>query len=55
MAAVLDKDCQGNLIRKAGVMGVVLVGGEVRPRDSIRVELPLEPHGTTSSSLSMAT
>lgn len=44
MAAVLDRDEQGNLIRKAGVMGVVLVGGEVRPTALIRVELPPEPH-----------
>ena len=44
MAAVLDRDEQGNLVRKAGVMGVVLVGGEVRPADPIRVELPREPH-----------
>ena len=44
MAAVLDKDTQGNLIRKAGVMGVVLVGGEVQPSDRIRVELPPKPH-----------
>lgn len=43
MAAVMDKDVQGNLIRKAGVMGVVLVGGEVRPSDPIYVELPPEP------------
>ena len=44
MAALLDRDAAGNLIRKAGVMGVVLVGGEVRPGDAIRVELPPEPH-----------
>lgn len=44
MAAVLDRDDQGNLIRKAGVMAVVLVGGEVRPGDTIRVELPAAPH-----------
>ncbi|MBE9051023.1 MOSC domain-containing protein [Nostocales cyanobacterium LEGE 11386] len=44
MAAVLDRDEQGNLIRKAGVMGVVLIGGEVRSHDMIRVELPPEPH-----------
>jgi MOSC domain-containing protein YiiM len=29
---------------RAGVMGVVLAGGEVRPGDAIRVELPQEPH-----------
>ena len=42
--AVLDHDAQGQLIRKAGVMGIVLTGGEVRPADPIRVELPPEPH-----------
>ena len=40
MAATLDKDANGNLIRKAGVMSVVLAGGEVRPGDPITVELP---------------
>jgi MOSC domain-containing protein YiiM len=44
MEAVLDRDEDGNLLRKAGVMGVVLSGGEVRPGDSIRVELPTGPH-----------
>jgi MOSC domain-containing protein YiiM len=43
MAAVLDRDAQGNLVRKAGVMGIVLAGGEVRPTDPIRVELPPGP------------
>jgi MOSC domain-containing protein YiiM len=43
-AATLDRDEHGQLIRKAGVMGVVLAGGEVRPGDPIRVELPPEPH-----------
>jgi MOSC domain-containing protein YiiM len=44
MAATLDRDANGELIRKAGVMAVVLTGGEVRPGDPIRVELPPEPH-----------
>lgn len=44
MAAVLDRDPQGNLVRKAGVMGIVLSGGEVQAADAIRVELPAEPH-----------
>jgi MOSC domain-containing protein YiiM len=43
MAAVLDRDAAGNLIRKAGIMGVVLAGGEVSPGDPIRIELPPEP------------
>jgi MOSC domain-containing protein YiiM len=42
--AVLDRRDDGELIRKAGVMGVVLEGGEVRPGDPIAVELPAEPH-----------
>jgi MOSC domain-containing protein YiiM len=44
MAATLDHDEEGNLVRKAGVMGVVVSGGEVRPGDAIRVELPPTPH-----------
>jgi MOSC domain-containing protein YiiM len=43
MAATLDRDADGALVRKAGVMAVVLCGGEVRPGDTIRVELPPEP------------
>ena len=44
VAATLDRDADGNLIRKAGVMGIVLAGGEVRPGDAIRVTLPEPPH-----------
>jgi MOSC domain-containing protein YiiM len=44
MAATLGRDERGNLVRKAGVMSIVLTGGEVRPGDPIRVELPPEPH-----------
>jgi MOSC domain-containing protein YiiM len=44
MRAVLDRDAQGNLIRKAGVMGIVLAGGKVRAGDAIRIELPPLPH-----------
>ena len=44
MAATLDRDADGNLIRKAGVMAVVVAGGEVRAGDPIEVELPAEPH-----------
>jgi MOSC domain-containing protein YiiM len=43
-AAVLDHDAHGNLIRKAGVMSIVLVSGDVKAGDSIMVELPPEPH-----------
>ena len=44
MEATLDKDVDGKIIRKAGVMGIVVVGGEVRPGDAIIVELPPGPH-----------
>ena len=44
MAATLDRDEDGNLVRKAGIMGVVIEGGEVCPGDPIRVELPPRPH-----------
>jgi MOSC domain-containing protein YiiM len=44
MAAVLDRDEHGNLVRKAGVTGVVLASGEIRPGDTISVELPPPPH-----------
>ncbi len=42
--AVLGRDAEGRLLRKAGVMGVVLEGGDVLPGDAIRIELPPEPH-----------
>ena len=44
MAAVLGRDEQGNLIRKSGVMGIVLADGEVQPGDPIHVKLPPPPH-----------
>lgn len=43
MAAVLDRDAQRNLIRKAGVMSIGIKDGEVRPGDAIRGELPAAP------------
>jgi len=44
MAAVLSRDEHGALIRKAGIMAIVLADGEVRPGDPILVELPPAPH-----------
>jgi MOSC domain-containing protein YiiM len=44
MKAVLDHDANGELIRKAGIMGIVLRGGDVKMDDIIKVELPLEPY-----------
>jgi len=43
-AAVLDRTADGTLIRKAGIMGVVLAGGSVRPGDPITATLPPLPH-----------
>lgn len=44
LAAVLDKDAQGHIIRKAGIMSVVLTGGLVRPGDDVRAIKPPLPH-----------
>ncbi|MER7836800.1 MOSC domain-containing protein [Streptomyces sp. NPDC096040] len=37
---VVGRDGSGRVVRRAGVMSVVKVGGVVRPGDAIRVELP---------------
>jgi MOSC domain-containing protein YiiM len=44
MAATLERDAGGGLIRKAGIMAIVLDGGDVRPCDPIEVILPPQPH-----------
>ena len=44
MTACLGRDPEGQPIRKAGVMSIVLTGGEVRPGDPIMVEMPEGPH-----------
>ncbi|TKK90169.1 MOSC domain-containing protein [Herbidospora galbida] len=44
MKAVLDRDDDGGIVRKAGIMSVVVTGGEIRPGDEIRVTLPDGPH-----------
>jgi len=41
---VLGRDAQGAVIRKAGIMAIVLTGGEVRAQDAIEVTLPPLPH-----------
>jgi MOSC domain-containing protein YiiM len=41
MAAVLDRDDHGALVRKAGIMGVVHTGGVVRAGDRIEVVAPV--------------
>ena len=44
MAATLDRDRDGNLVRKTGVMSIVIAAGDVRPGDAIAVDLPKAPH-----------
>ena len=44
LSAVLDKDEEGKLIRKSGIMGVVLVAGQIKDGDNIYVDLPDEPY-----------
>lgn len=41
---VVDRDAAGNIVRRAGVMSIVRVGGPVRPGDAVTVELPAGPH-----------
>jgi MOSC domain-containing protein YiiM len=41
LSAVLGRDPQGNLIRKTGVMAVVVAGGDVKAGDAVAVILPL--------------
>jgi hypothetical protein len=38
MQATLDRDAEGNIMRKAGVMGVVVAGGDVLPTLRSRYE-----------------
>ncbi len=42
--ATLGRDAAGNLVRKAGIMAIVLAGGRVAPGDALRVEAPPLPH-----------
>jgi MOSC domain-containing protein YiiM len=44
LAKVVGKDAGGQIVRKAGIMGIVLTGGDVVPGDAVATELPFEPH-----------
>ena len=44
MEAVLERTADGNLIKKAGVMGIVVTGGVVKPGDGIEITPPPLPH-----------
>ena len=43
LKAVLPRDSAGKVVRKTGVMGIVLNGGQVRTDDGIRIEVPAGP------------
>ncbi len=43
MAASLERRADGSLVRRAGVMAVVLKGGDLGPGDPVRVEAPSGP------------
>jgi MOSC domain-containing protein YiiM len=43
-SAVTPRNAQGELVRKAGVMAVVVQGGLVRPGEAIQIEWPQGPH-----------
>ena len=44
LSAVLGRDEDGQLVRKSGVMGIVIESGEVHPGDAIELVLPPVPH-----------
>ncbi len=43
LKAVLQKNEDKSIIRKAGIMGVVLEGGEINVGDNIKIEYPKKP------------
>ena len=43
MKALIARDGDGHVIRKSGIMGVVVAGGSVQATDVVTVELPPEP------------
>jgi len=42
--SILDRDKNGKLIRKAGIIGIVIQGGVVTKSNPIEIYLPPEPH-----------
>ena len=44
LGATVERSSDGRLVRKAGIMGIVVAGGEVRRGDAIELELPAPPH-----------
>jgi MOSC domain-containing protein YiiM len=44
MKALVAKDDEGRILRKSGIMGIVVAGGVVAPGDQLRVQLPDGEH-----------
>ena len=44
LSQVVHRNAQGGLVLKAGIMGIVLVGGDIVVGDHIRMELPPPPY-----------
>ena len=44
LKTMVGHDDKGRVIRKAGIMAIVLQSGVIRPGDKITVTLPQEPH-----------
>jgi MOSC domain-containing protein YiiM len=44
LGRVLRRDADGSPVRRAGIMGVVRCGGDVRPGDAVVLTLPKGPH-----------
>jgi MOSC domain-containing protein YiiM len=44
LGAVVERSGDRRLVRKAGIMGIVIAGGEVKRGDAIELELPAPPH-----------
>ena len=44
MEAVLERNVQKGLLRKAGIMAIVIRGGIVKPQDTIKIQGPDGPH-----------
>ncbi|WP_328958158.1 MOSC domain-containing protein [Kitasatospora purpeofusca] len=40
---VVGRDDEGNIVRRAGIMGVVRTGGTIHPGDTVEAELPPGP------------
>jgi MOSC domain-containing protein YiiM len=43
LTQVVGRDENGKIARKAGIMGIVVTGGEVQPGDPISIRLPAQP------------